>query len=221
MKKLLIMGTFLIFMIAQAQSGITVTGSGTAYGEPDIAIIELGVNIANEDISTATDEANNSINQIMDVLSQNGIDSKDIRTSYFNIWTEEPYDGQPTRKYRVNNVLSITVRDVSKVGEVLSQALDAGANMVNSIQYAIAETDALAAQARELAMQNARAKAEQLASLSGVSLGVVEMISDSVSGPSYPEPMYEARAVSGGTPVSGGQLAVSATVQVRYTIVNE
>lgn len=208
-------------MMAQAQSGITVTGSGTAYGEPDIAIIELGVNIANEDISTATDEANNSIKQIMDVLRQNGIDSKDIRTSYFNIWTEEPYDGQPLRQYRVNNILRITVRDVSKVGDVLSQALDAGANMVNSIQYAIAETNALAAQARELAMQNARAKAEQLASLSGVSLGAVEMITDTVAGPNYPEALYEMQ-VSGSSPsVSAGQLAISALIQVRYTIVNE
>ncbi len=218
MKKLLILGAFVLFMMTQAQSGITVTGSGTAYGEPDIAIIELGVNLANEDISTATDEANSSITKIMEVLTSNGVASQDIRTAYFNIWTEEPYDGQPVRKYRVNNVLSITVRDVNKIGEILSQAVEAGANVVNSIQYAIAETEALAAQARELAMQNAKSKAEQLAGLAAVSLGGVEMITDSISSPISPEPMYDARAVSGGVPVSGGQLAITATVQVRYGI---
>lgn len=221
MKKLVILLSFFVaFAWAQSNSNIAVSGSGMVYGEPDIAVIELGVNIANADISLAMQEANDAIKNIMTMLNDAGVEDKDVRTAYFNIWFEEAYEANRKAQYRVNNAISVTIRDVNSVGAILAQSVEAGANSVNNIQYAIADTDALANQSRELAMQDARAKAEQLANLAGVELGSVLMINEGSSFPSTPSPMFneDSSFRASGVPVSGGQLAVSTTIQVMFAI---
>lgn len=205
----------------ESPRSISVTGSGTAYGEPDLARVELGVNIAHEDISVASAEANQIILEVTNVLMAAGIDARDIRTAYYNIWRDEgyaPFGGEATApKYRVNNILSITVRDVEQVGDIIAESLNAGANAVNSIQYTLADPEGLAREAREFAFNNARAKAEQLAALAGLQLGPVISITDGASHDATPYPM-PMMMEAGGVPVSGGQLAVSANVTVRFEL---
>lgn len=207
---------------AQSASRLTVTGSGTVYGQPDQATLELGVNLADEDLGTALEAANAAVAQVMAALREAGVAPDDIRTSYFNIWQEQPYtpEGGPgTPLYRVNNILAVTVRDTERVSEVLDGAIGAGANAVNSVQYTIADPEALAQEAREKAFANARAKAVQLAALAGLELGEVLMISDGSSWPATPpeQPLPQAMAAdASGVPVTGGQLAVSATVVVQF-----
>jgi uncharacterized protein len=214
---------------AQSQPGLqpgtlTVTGSGTVYGQPDQAIVDLGANIADEDLTAALAEANEVIARVTEAILATGVAREDIRTAYFNIWREEPYrpDGMPgTPIYRVNNILSVTVRDTERVGEVLDAGVAAGANTVNNVQYTIANPDALASEAREAAFANARAKAEQLASLAGMTLGEVVSLSDGSSlepGPIYPQPAAMMDMGAGGIPVTGGQLAVTASVRVTFAI---
>jgi hypothetical protein len=162
------------------------------------------------------------MNKLMETLTNSGIDKKDIRTSYFNIWIDQGYSASgelSTPTYRVHNVLLITIRDISNVGSILSDSLAAGANAVNNVQYSIADTTSLATQARELAVKDAQAKAEQLANLAGLSLGQLIMINDLSGGPIYPStplpgPMMSAEAV----PVSAGTLAVTVMVELRYAI---
>lgn len=207
-----------------ALSGITVSGIGTAYGEPDQAVVNLGVNILDEDLSAANDEATRIANNLLETLSNLGVEEKDIRTSQFSVWLEDQYrpSGElGTPKYRINNTLSVTVRDLSQLGAVLSQSLEAGANSVGNVQFTISDPDALAASAREMAMNDARAKAEQLAELAGVTLGQVVMIADAAhnSAPSpFPIARAEAMSFEADVPVATGQLSVSATVQIRFTI---
>jgi hypothetical protein len=207
---------------AQDRTGISVTGSGTVYGEPDIATVELGVNIANQSLEIATNEANAVITKLMDTLKASGIDAKDIRTSYFNIWVDQGYNPEGelmTPTYRVGNTLMVTIRDISKVGAILSQSIAAGANAVNSVQYSIADTTKLAEQARALAVQDARARAEHLAKLAGVSLGELVMVNDVSGGPVYAVAAGPMAAMGAETiPVSGGTLAVTVMIELRYTL---
>ena len=198
------------------------TGSGTVYGEPDMALLELGVDITDENVSAASDEADRTVRAVIAALSAAGVAEKDIRTASYNVWREDRYDSNnaPTIPlYHVSNTLNITVRDVSKVGDLLAASLEAGANTVNNVQYTFANPDVLARQARELAMQDALAKAQQLADLAGVTLGPVVMISDT-SGGGGPAMPVEARysVADASVPVSGGQLSVSISVAVRYGI---
>jgi uncharacterized protein len=228
LKKLIIVLVVLSSGWLLAQEGtrsLSVTGSGTAYGEPDVAIVELGVNIVNEDIAMASTEANQIILEVTNVLLAAGIDTRDIRTAYYNIWRDEgyaPFGGEATTpRYRVNNILSITVRDVNQVGDIIAESLNAGANAVNNVLYTLSDPQALATEARELAFNNARAKAEQLATLAGLELGQVITISDGTSRDPMAHPAAMMDMGSGSVPVSGGQLAISATIIVYFELVEQ
>jgi uncharacterized protein YggE len=201
--------------------GITVTGSGTVYGEPDMAVFEVGVNVLNEDLSLATAEANSAMRRMTEALVAAGVAERDIRTVTFNIWREEHWGQEPPKPaFRVMNTVRVTVREVARAGELLSLSLTSGANTVNSIQYTLADPTGLMRQARELAMADALAKAEQLASLAGVTLGEVTMISETPGGMTF----YAERAMMmgaggpDGVPVAGGELAVTVSLVVNFAI---
>jgi len=122
--------------------------------------------------------------------------------------------------YRVSIGVTITVRTPDKVGELLSAAVSAGANMVNYIQFDIADHTALQDQAREAAVTDAKTRAEQLAGLLGLKVGdpltVVE------NGESYGMPMADGRgggAMMAAVPISQGTLSVSMSVTITYALV--
>jgi uncharacterized protein YggE len=124
--------------------------------------------------------------------------------------------------YHVNNMVEVVIRDLEKVGPVLDAATAAGANNVGGVSFSIDETTAVEAKARELAVADAKKRAEALARLSGVALGPVVSVSEVVgfSGPPGPMPMAARAAGSmDQTPVSPGELTYSAQLQVVYTIV--
>ena len=222
--------TLMLLMLGTAtaqnadERSISVSGSGTVYGEPDVALLELGVDIINEDLNAASAEANETMTRVRDALLAAGVDAKDIRTVTFDIWREEPYDPRSsssdpaTPVYHVRNVVQVTVREVGRAGEILSGAVDAGANVVNGVQFTFLNADALERQARELAVKDAQSKAEQLASLAGVTLGPVSNVSESGG---FGGDFYETRGMMAeptSAPVSGGQLAVTVTVSARFSI---
>ncbi|MBS3933997.1 MAG: SIMPL domain-containing protein [Truepera sp.] len=201
--------------------GITVTGSGTVYGEPDMAVFEVGVNVLNEDLSLATAEADAAMRRMTEALVAAGVAERDIRTVTFNIWREEPWGQErPKPAFRVMNTVRVTVREVARAGELLSLSLASGANTVNSIQYTLADPTGLMRQARELAMADALAKAEQLAALAGVALGEVTMISETPVGMT----LFTERAVMmgaggpDGVPLAAGELAVTVSLVVNFAI---
>lgn len=200
-------------------NGITVLGVGNAYGTPDVAIIDLAIDVYNEDVNVASEEVNQISQRLFELLAQSGIASKDIRTAYYNVWRETRYspDGQEsTPIFHVVNSLSITVREVSQVGELMNASLAAGANAINGIQYTIANPEKLEREARSLAMHNAKARAAELAILSEVSLGKVLSINEMSYGasPMPAGPMMESTSSS----PSIGQLAVSISLTVTFEI---
>lgn len=227
---LLLMLSGLVFAQGElAQRGIRVSATGTAYGEPDIAVLELGVNVTNTDVAAATDEVNTIMQRVQDALREAGIPERDIQTVTFNIWREDPYAYGPEMdmrqaQFRVMNIIRVTVRDVERAGELLSTAINAGANVVHGINFNLSNPAELERQAREQAMQNARTKAEQLARLGDVILGPVQFVMEQEGYGAVP-PMYAERAMmdmgAGDVPVSTGRLAVTVTLQVGYDIVTE
>lgn len=208
---------------AQSPSGISVTGSGSAYGEPDQAVIQLGVSIAAEAVRDAISRSDALMQAVHDALLGGGVVERDLRTIGYNVWRQDLYgpDGEITgERYHVEHQYEVVVRDVSRVGQLLSSAVEAGANSVGGITYTISNPDELRAQAREAAMRDAEAKASQLAELAGVRLGAAISISESSPGgvgPQY-EARYSAMGAGGGAPVSGGQLVVEVDVSVVYDI---
>jgi uncharacterized protein YggE len=207
-------------------NSITVTGSGEASGAPDIAYVMLGVSVTNADVGRAVEESNSTMQAITDAVTGMGIAAEDIQTIGFNVWPEDRYDpatGQPTgeRVYHVDSNLQVKVRDLGTVGQVISTALDAGANSVSGLNFGIEDTAALEAEARTKAIEDARARAGQLAEAVGMTLGDPIIVTEYIGG--Y-YPVYEAAAggFGGGggggvPPISPGQLTVSVQVNVTFT----
>src|SRR3990170_2444594 len=159
---------------AQAQ-GISVTGTGEASGAPDLALLTLGVSTEKRSVKEARDQAAEAMDAVLSSLRDNGVEEKDIQTRQLSIEPQFDYiDGrQQLRGFRVTNIVSAKLRDLDKVGEVIDGAAGAGGDLiqVQGLSFTIEEPDDLRAQAREEAVNEARAKAERLAELAGVKLG--------------------------------------------------
>lgn len=203
--------------------GLVVQGSGTVYGEPDIALLTLGVDVTEPNVKNALSSADQTMQAVRQVFLNAGVAAKDIRTVAFNVWREDVRDHSGTvtgERYHVVHSYQVTLHDLSRLGELLAAAVSAGANNVQGIQFSIADPAALQARARAAAMRDAQARAEQLATLAGVTLGSPISIEESSTPLASRAPsMAAARVVGGGAaPVEGGQLAVRAQVTVRYAI---
>jgi uncharacterized protein YggE len=204
---------------------ITVSGQGVAYGSPDVATAQVGVQTRGEDPGQAMEDNNARMAELIAALKAAGIADRDIQTTNFSVYAQQDYNPQTgetleTITYVVDNTVNITVRDLAKLGDVLSGAVGAGANTVYGISFSVENKAALEQTAREQAMNDARARAEALANLAGVTLDVPLSISENFSGG---EPLYYARDMAqeaGGSavPVQTGQIAVNLNVSVTYII---
>lgn len=212
------------------QRTITVTGNGTAYGKPDVVMVSLGVQASNADILAAMNETNGKMQAVIQALKDNGVSTDDIRTDNYSIYQDysgptmmdaSGSSGQQATIYRVSIGVMVTVRTPDKVGELLAAAVSAGANMVNYIQFDIADHAALQSQARELAVADAKTRAEQLAGLLGLKVG--EALTVVENGESYGVPMGlgggGGGAMVSAPPISQGTLSVSMSVTITYALV--
>jgi len=209
--------------MAQDRTGIHVTGTGTVHGEPDLASFDVGINVLHTDVNAATSEAADVAEAIIAALVDTGVSEADIRTGSFNVWREDQHspDGETRESaFRVMNMLHVTVRDSERTGELLGLALERGANQVSNVSYTFANPAELREEARELAMRSARVTAEQLAALSGATLGAPFFIEEvSASGLSSQDGMaYAMESTARSVPVAGGELAVTVTLKVHFEI---
>lgn len=210
---------------AQWAEGIQVSGTGSAFGPPDLAILNLGVSAEERTVEAAREVAARAMQGIIDSVKGNGVAEDDIHTQQFSIQPRYDYSNgeQILRGYMVTNTVSVRIRNMDSVGGVIDDAAIAGGDetRINSIQFTIDDPTALQAEARVDAMADAQAKAATLADEGGVTLGDPISISES-SGSTPPtyyddrnkyaaEPAYE-------TPIETGTLEVRVTVSVIYAI---
>ena len=210
---------------AEQPHTINVTGYGAAYGAPDIATAQIGVETRNADPARAVSANTEKMNAVIAAIKKLGVEDKDIQTTNFSLYAQQNYDanGQPTDiTYVVTNTVSVTVRDLNKVGEVLGKATAAGANSVNGVSFSVSEAAALEAEARGNAMADAKARAQQLADAAGVALDKPMSIGEYTSMPIPYDGSRQMLAfgVGGGAevPVSTGEYQVTVQVSVTYLI---
>jgi len=208
------------------EHAIAVVGQGEAFGEPDVAIVSLGVSITNTDVGQAVARANQTMADITKALGDVGIDPKDIQTTNFNVWPQQQTDratGEPTgdTTYHVDSSLQVKVRKIDQAGQVIQKALDAGANSVNGLSFGINDPKPLESQARTAAIDDARQRAGELATALGVKLGDPIQVNESGSGVPQPRALSAeaAQGLGGGqVPISTGQLSVSVQVNVTFQL---
>ncbi|MEX2540838.1 MAG: SIMPL domain-containing protein [Trueperaceae bacterium] len=203
-------------------AAVSVVGHGVVYGEPDVASLELGVTVSDPDVRAAVGRLDESIAAVMAALSDMGVPERSIQTTSFNVWREErfPQDGNrdAVAQFRAQHMLRVELEGARRAGEVLSAAVESGANAIGGITFGFSNSAELAREAREAAFADARAKAEHLAAIAGVSLGAPLTIED-LDPASGPSPMFErAATMMSDSSIATGELAVEARVAVRYRI---
>lgn len=204
---------------------ISVTGEGEASGPPDQAEVSAGVQILADTVIEATRQNQSVIERIMAALEEQGIPQEKIQTSNYSIWAEQNYQDPRQQNrisgYRVSNIVSVSIDDIEKIGEVLAAVTNAGANTIHGIQFGVRDTAALEQKARVAAMTDARARAEALAKLAGVQLGEVMSISTSLSG-GPPRPMmarsFEMADTASAPGISPGQQRFSVQIHATFAI---
>ena len=212
----------------QLPARIQVTGTGSVFGKPDLILVNMGVSAERKSVEEARDEAALVMQKVLDSLKENGVAEEDIQTRRFTIHPQYDYieRKQVLRGYLVTNMVSVKVRDIDSVGEIIDDAVTAGGDLlrVQSITFTIDDPKELQSKARIEAMKDARDKAETLAKEGGVKLGKPISISDTAYSTS--SRFYDSdEAIKGGfeieTPVEPGLLEVTVTVTVVYAIENE
>jgi len=205
---------------------VSVNGVGMASAPPDVAFIQLGAETIHTDAAQAISDNTERMTAVMDVLKAMEIEDKDIQTVSYSMWIEQVYDreGQPTgeTRHHVVNQVRVRLRDLSKTGELLQKALEAGANNVGGVSFSVADPKALQQKARDQAIADARSKAEQLATGLGAQLGAIRQASEygGVIVPSAPVETFGGGVGGGGgpVPVSGGEFSVTVEIQVVFDI---
>lgn len=202
---------------------IVVSGTGRVAVEPDIADLRLGVAISRPTVDAARSEAARLMDAILGAVHRAGVTREDVRTALLSV--QPRYDYRESRApaltgYELANVVEVTVRDLTKLGDVVDGTLAAGATSMDGLSFRVAEPAPAEAEARRRAMAEARARADVLADAAGLTIeGVVDIVEGSPARPPIPYPKAERMALAAAdasTPVEGGSLEVAVTVTVTY-----
>lgn len=169
-------------------SGRSVQVSGTAVVNvtPDRVLIQLGVQSNGSTPGEVAAVNSLAIQKVTEALRLSGIQAKDIATDWYVIEpVYENYDSLYIKGYRINNVMAITLRDVSKTSSIIAAALQAGANQIINVEFYTSEMRKYRDQAREMAMIAATEKGQALAAAANAETGCVLSINESSSSSYY------------------------------------
>lgn len=219
-----------------ATDTITVQGSGQATLPPDVARISFTVQNEASTVALAQAATTKQTNAAVAFVKEQGVAEKDVKTLSYNISPQysypNPCDGTrmcPTYSgtpkivgYQVSQMIQVTMRDLTKVGDMLSGLGSLEVQNVNGPAFALDDSTAGYAAARADAIEKARAQAELLAKQLGVRLGKIVNFSESSGGYPYPMMSYgmggaaESKVAAPDVPV--GENTYSASVSVTYEI---
>lgn len=184
----------------QKMSTFDVSGEGKVVVVPDEAVISLGVSEQGRNLKFVQEAVNTKMEQLGQSLKELGIDEKDIKTTAYNYYP----DYQERGLYRAQATVSVTVRDLEKVSPALDLVGTLGLDSVTGPLFGLSDElrEKSVREARELAIEEAKAKAKELSGLAGMRLGRIVNISEGSNG-GYPAPMY------------GRDIAVSSTMEAK------
>jgi|SRR5690554_209007 len=223
--------TFLILAIATTtmtaqqltpQPTVDVSGEGIVRVTPDEVTINIRVENTGENTKNLKEQNDATVSQVLKFLKKMNVADKDVRTEYMNLTKNYDYNSK-TYSFAANQAISVKLRDVSKYEDIVKGLLDTGINRIDGVEFSSSHKDALESQARKKAIENAKAKAVEYASVLGQSVGKAVSISE-FQGNGSPRPMYKvAMAESsfdsgGGQSIALGEMEIRATVNVSFLL---
>ena len=218
-----------------ASTGISVVGESTISVKPDIAILDIGVETFAESVALARQFAAKEMGSVISTLKKQGVDDSDIQTSRLNISPSYDYEeimvrGKRTGRqvltgYFVNNVVKVRIRELEKAGEVIDRTASAGGDSIriNGISFTVDDLSPYKVLLRKAAVEDSLVKANHYATESGVTLGPLISLSETIAPAiqSFQKDMaFGMRAMSESMPtsVSGGELDIHHSIQATFAI---
>jgi uncharacterized protein len=231
---------------------IAVSGTGDAYAIPDVATFSFSVVETDKTVKQAQDKANTKISNALAAVKAAGIDDKDVQTTGYNVYPKYEYSSaicpQPLSSsvgstgassnlaiycppgkqvltgYEVDQTITVKVRDISKVGDLVTKVGALAVSNISGIEFTVDKIEQYQAQARTIAINDAKAKAKELAKELGVSLGKIIDYNENGN-----NPIYYGMAAKGGTDMlssavpavaelPAGQNKITSNINITYEI---
>ena len=212
--------------LAQTPAGfspaISVTGEASISVPPDLASVDAGVATDAKSAREASEANNAAMAKVQAALKAVNIDAKDIQTSRLSLqpqYAPNRSGPSPIVGYRASNRVTVRIRDITKVANVIDTLVGAGANDIGNVNFEVSDASKLLDDAREKAVADARRKAEIYAKAAGVTLGAPLSISEEGA----PQPIFRGKmavpmAAAAPTPIAQGEGTLSVSVAVSWAI---
>lgn len=203
---------------------INVSGQSVINIAPNIAYLSLGVLTEDKDAKVAQQNNAKSMDKVISLIKAAGVKAEDIKTVSFNIYPKYDYNKDTGASsivgYSVSNTVQVTVRDITKVGNLIDIASDSGVNMSNNISFGLSDYEKTYNEALKKAVENGKKRAETMALALGVKLKSAITVTESggYSPPVFNPGMYDKAVAEGApsTPILSGTIEVRASVSMVY-----
>ena len=206
---------------------LSVTGNGTVLVESDLAIVTVGVQETSKDVLEAQSTVNEKIAAIKQALLDAGVEESEINTDSINIYANYDYSDntEVIVGYTARNSLSVRTTDMDNVGSLIDAAFAAGANTLDNVQFTVQDDTQAREQALTMAVEDARRKADVLASAAGLQVASIERISeggvsvyDSMRNYAADTVMAAEESGGAGTLVQAALVSVDASVSMEFEL---
>jgi len=208
---------------AEFKNTITVDGEGRVQAKPDIGLIELSVISQSKTVAETLKDNTKKMNDITTALKSQGIEEKDLKTTGYNIYPRYQYLAGKSEiiGYEINQTVQVKIRNLEKIGEVITKAASLGVNQAGSLQFTFDKPEGLQNEARGKAIDQAKEKAAKLAQQLGVKL--VKIIGFDESGVTPPAPFFGLKGAEMGgggeaPQIQVGQNEIVSGVTITYEI---
>ena len=214
----------------EGNSTISVSGTGIIKTEPNQAKVYLGVETQSRNVTEALEENSLKMQSIIKAIKKLGIPKDSIETTYFSVYPIRDYEksGEDIIGYRVSNEITVELQDLDKIGAVIEEAMNAGANKVRRIEFGLTEDKRreLKNEALKEACKDARTKADAIASGLGLRITRIATAKESgtyvapyraeVFGSEYAMPIPTTAPKAIPPPIEPKEVKVSATIDIAY-----
>jgi uncharacterized protein len=205
---------------------IEVSGEASVSAKPDFARVTLGVTTTGKDAREAMTMNAKSVNALISLLKAEGVAEADIQTSslavspQFSNVNSASSAPQTIIGYHVSDMVTVTARDISRLGALIDKAVDAGANAMYGISYGENDPGALLDKARPLAVADAIRKAEIYASAGGAKIGRLMSLSELPGASRVPFARFASAQAIGAapTPIEAGEEKLTVTITAQFEL---
>lgn len=201
-----------------------VDGVGKVTAAPDVATVSVGITKSAPTIADAQNQTNTLAQKVIDGIRNLGIDRSNIQTSNYSV-SPQYNQNQSISGYTVSEDLDISVKPIDKINDVIDSATKNGANDLGQVSFGFSDSlkKDLEQKARNMAVQDAKERANSLASAAGIHLGqIVDVVENPTNAPIPVRPLMMAAGTNGQqstpTDIQTGENTISTTITLSYQI---